>query len=273
MTRDSMVERSGVTLRWCEDGVPGAPPLLLLNSLGTDLRMWDKVVALLARDFRLLRMDMRGHGQSSTPPGDATMQELALDALAVLDAAGVARASVCGLSIGGMIALQMAMDAPERINALVVCNSSAQVPAKPWSDRAALVRAGGMHAVIDAVIARFFSEPFRKAEPSVVAATRKTLSGTDPQGYSAACMAIAGLNIFDRLAMLQIPLLVINGDMDSATPPDEHGDRVAAQVPGARTVVLPAGHLSALECPEPFAAAVMVFIGKGISQDGEADHL
>jgi 3-oxoadipate enol-lactonase/4-carboxymuconolactone decarboxylase len=249
-----------VRLYWRADGDEGKPPLLLLNSLGTDHAMWDAVMPLLMRDFRVLRMDTRGHGASDAPKGDYTLSMLAQDALAVLDAAGVARAHVCGLSMGGMTALALAIEHPERVEKIIGANTSAQMSPDLMRERAALVRQKGMEAVIDAVLGRFFTQAFRDRNPPLLGSTRATVLATDPEGYAACCMAIAGMKIKDKLARVKVPLLVINGAQDVSTPPAEHGERIATAVAGARSAMLDAAHLSAVEQPEAFAGAVVAFL-------------
>ena len=256
----AFVMQDKVRLYWRADGDEGKPPLLLLNSLGTDHAMWDAVMPLLMRDFRVLRMDTRGHGASDAPKGDYTLSMLAQDALAVLDAAGVARAHVCGLSMGGMTALALAIEHPERVEKIIGANTSAQMSPDLMRERAALVRQKGMQAVIDAVLGRFFTQGFRDRKPPLLGSTRATVLATDPEGYAACCMAIAGMKIKDKLARVKAPLLVINGAQDVSTPPAEHGERIATAVAGARSVMLDAAHLSAVEQPEAFAGAVLAFL-------------
>jgi 3-oxoadipate enol-lactonase/4-carboxymuconolactone decarboxylase len=256
----AFVMQDKVRLYWRADGDEGKPPLLLLNSLGTDHAMWDAVMPLLTRDFRVLRMDTRGHGASDAPKGDYTLSMLALDALAVLDAAGVARAPVCGLSMGGMTALALAIEHPERVEKIVGANTSAQMSPDLMRERAALVRQKGMQAVIDAVLGRFFTQGFLDRKPPLLGSTRATALATDPEGYAACCMAIAGMNIKDELARVKAPLLVINGAQDVSTPPAEHGERIATAVAGATSVMLDAAHLSAVEQPEAFGGAVLAFL-------------
>ena len=256
----AFVMQDKVRLYWRADGDEGKPPLLLLNSLGTDHAMWDAVMPLLMRDFRVLRMDTRGHGASDAPKGDYTLSMLAQDALAVLDAAGVARAHVCGLSMGGMTALELAIEHPERVEKIIGANTSAQMSPDLMRERAALVRQKGMQAVIDAVLGRFFTQGFRDRKPPLLGSTRATALATDPEGYAACCMAIAGMKIKDKLARVKAPLLVINGAQDVSTPPAEHGERIATAVAGARSVMLDAAHLSAVEQPEAFAGAVLAFL-------------
>ena len=245
---------------WRADGRETAPVLLLLNSLGTDFAMWDPVVPLLYDSFRVLRMDTRGHGASDAPAGDYALSELAADALCVLDAAGAREASVCGLSLGGMMALELALAAPERVTEVIACNTSAQVVAQPWLDRAAIVRRDGMGAIVTAVMSRFFSDGFLAESPPSLDTIRATFLSISPQGYAGCCTAISSVDMIGRLAGLRQPALVINGSLDAATPPAEHGDRIAAALPDARTTVLPAGHISAVEQPQAFAAAVRSFL-------------
>lgn len=247
-------------LYWRADGREKAPALLLLNSLGTDLAMWDPVVPLLHDDYRVLRMDTRGHGASDVPAGDYSIDELAADALSVLDAAGAKTVSLCGLSLGGMMALQLALAAPERVSKVIACNTSARVPAQPWLDRAAIVRRDGMGAIVSAVMSRFFSEGFIAACPPSLETIRATFLSTSPEGYAACCTAISQVDMVERLATLRQPTLVINGSLDAATPAAEHGDRIAAAVPNGRTAVLETGHISAVEQPQEFAAAVGQFL-------------
>ena len=249
-------------LYWRVDGREKAPVLLLLNSLGTDFAMWDPVVPLLYDSFRVLRMDTRGHGASDAPPGDYALSELAADALSVLDAAGADSASVCGLSLGGMMALELALAVPHRVAKVIACNTSAQVTAQPWLDRAAIVRRDGMGAIVTAVMSRFFSDGFLAEGPPSLDTARATFLSISPEGYAGCCTAISSVDMIDRLAGLRRPALVINGSLDSATPPAEHGDRIAAALPDARTVVLPAGHISAIEQPQAFAEAVRSFLNE-----------
>ena len=262
--------RDGVRLFWRADGHPDRAPLLLLNSLGTDHAMWDGVVRALSGRFRLIRMDTRGHGASDVPPGDYTIADLAADALAVLDAAGVDCAAVAGVSMGGMTAMQLAVTAPQRLTAIAICNSSADIPPAMWRDRAASVRSGGMKSMSDAVLTRWFPPAVRAANPPYLSTARGILETLDPQGYAACCMAISGLDVKNRLPAITLPTLVVVGSLDEATPPATGGEPIAAAIPGAKLASLPTGHISPLERPDALAALLADFLA-GVA--GESDPL
>lgn len=252
------IARNGdVTLGWRESGT--GLPLLLLNSVGCDLTLWDGVVAHL-KGFRVLRMDMRGHGISDTPPGDATLDQLALDALAVLDAAGVDKAAVCGLSLGGMTAMTLALKAPSRVSALILACTSARMDRQVWEARIAAVRGAGMAAVADSVMTRFFSEAFRHSHAQEVNAIRARFLGLDPEGYAGCCAAIRDMDLLDRISGIVAPVLVIAGAMDAATPFEGHGSEIRKRIAQAAVRIISAGHIAPVEKPDAFAALVTDFL-------------
>ena len=252
--------RDGVRLYWRADGHPDKPALLLLNSVGCDHAMWDGVVRALSGRFRLLRMDTRGHGASDAPPGDYSIGMLADDAFAVLDAAGAGQAAVAGVSMGGMTAMQMAIAAPARLTAIAICNSSADIPPQFWLDRAATVRSNGLPAMTDGIMARWFPQSVRAANPPYLATARATFEAMDPQGYAGCCMAIAGLAVKEGLPGIRLPTLVVTGTLDEATPAATGGEPIAAAIPGAKLVSLPTGHISPMERPDALAAALAGFL-------------
>ncbi len=260
--------RDGCRLYWRADGHPGHPPLLLLNSLGCDHAMWDGVVRALSGRFRLLRMDTRGHGASDSPRGDYTIADLAQDALAVLAAAGLQRAAVAGVSMGGMTAMQMAITAPERLVAIAICNSTAEVDPKPWTDRAVAIRAHGMAAMTDAIMQRWFPPAVIAADPAWLGTARSTFEAQDPDGYAGCCIAIARMDVKGGLPAIATPTLVVAGSLDRATPPETGAEPIAAAIPGARLATLPTGHISPLERPDALAALLADFL-----QPGTADEL
>ncbi|WP_158744316.1 alpha/beta fold hydrolase [Acidisphaera sp. L21] len=267
------VTRDGVRLYWRADGHPDRPALLLLHGVGTDHAVWDGVVRALSGRFRLLRMDARGHGASDVPPGDYTIAELAADAVAVLDAAGAAKAVVAGLSMGGMTVMQMAIATPERLTGIAICNSTAEVVPQFWLDRAASVRANGMASMTDAIMTRWFPASVLAAKPAYLSTARATSEAQEPQGYIGCCMAIAGLAVKDGLPAITLPTLVVVGSLDQATPPATGGEPIAAAIPGAQLVSLPTGHISPLERPDALAAALADFFAAGSDDALEAGRL
>ncbi|HEX8382168.1 MAG TPA: 3-oxoadipate enol-lactonase [Sphingomonas sp.] len=249
-----------VRLYWKLEGEADRPVLVLLNSIGTDMALWDRAVPHLLPAFRLLRIDTRGHGASDVPGGDYDLPTLAADVAAVMDAAGIPQAAVAGVSLGGMIAMQLALDRPDRVSALIpVCTSAALDPAA-WRDRIAAVRAGGTAAIADLAMGRFLSPDFVAAQPAIAASIRAGLIAMNADGYAGAGAAIRHMAILDRLLSLRVPTLVVAGDRDLSTPFQGHGDRIAAAVPGARTVHLAAAHLAPVEAPAELAAAIRRFL-------------
>lgn len=246
------------------DGPAGAPPVLLINSLGADLTMWEPQVAPLAERYRVIRYDARGHGRSPVPPGPYRIEDLGRDALALLDRLGIERASVCGLSLGGMTGMWLGAHAPSRVDRLVLCCTSAQLgPAQQWAERAAAVRAGGTAAVADAVVARWLTPAYAAAHPSVVASLREMIASTPAEGYAAACAAIETMDQRADLPRITAPTLVLAGADDPATPPP-HAELIAAAVPGARLAVLPhAAHLATYERADAVTSLILEALHDG----------
>jgi 3-oxoadipate enol-lactonase len=240
---------TSVELNYASAGPEHAPTLLLGGSLGTTLAMWDPQLPDLTRARRVIRFEHRGHGGSPVPCGPYSIDELGADVLALMDRLGVERASYCGLSIGGMVGQWLAINAPDRIGKLIlICTSAHLPPASSWRDRAGAVRRAGTPAVVaDAVLSRWFTEPYAQRHPDVVARYRAMISSIDPEGYAACCEAIAAMDLRDGLARISAPTLVIAGRQDPAIPP-EHGQAIADAVAGAAIHVLdPAAHLASFE--------------------------
>lgn len=253
---------NGANIYWETSGGAGAPPLLLLNSLGTTTVMWDDVASDLASDFLVIRTDLRGHGRSDVGEGDYTIDLLTRDALAVLNAAGVEEAAVCGLSLGALVAVHMVKTTPERVSALVLCNIALSFNPPDWIKRAETIRASGMEAVVDASMQRFLTEAFSTSEPARTKEIRDALVSMDPVGYAGCCTAIAHTpTLPDELEGTDIRLLSIGGTRDEAAPP-KLAERIASLVNGGESHLLEAAHLSATEKPTAFAAAVRSFLGR-----------
>jgi 3-oxoadipate enol-lactonase/4-carboxymuconolactone decarboxylase len=251
-----------VRLYWRLEGAADRPVLLLLNSIGTDLGLWDLVVPHLLPRFRLLRMDTRGHGASDAPAGDYSLADLAADSLAVMAAAGVDQAAICGVSLGGMVAMQLALQAPSRVTALVLACTSAAMDQDIWRARVDTVRGEGTAAIAEAAMGRFFSEQFRRQHPEIVETVRTGLLASSAEGYSGCAAAIRDMELADRLPSISIPTLVVTGSKDVSTPAEGHGDRLAAAIPGARSVSLPTAHLPCLESPAALAGVISDFLNE-----------
>lgn len=239
-------------------GPDDAPAVVLSASLGSDLRMWEPQVAPLAQHFRVVRYDHRGHGQSPVPDGPYRIEELADDLLGVLDQLGIERAHLCGVSLGGMVGMQLAAMAPDRVDRLVLCCTSAKLgtPAS-WHDRAAVVRARGVRAVADAVWGRWFTPAFDDRHPGEARELRSMLEATPTEGYAACCEAIALMDLVPLLARIRAPTLVLAGADDPATPP-EHGRAIVEAVPDARLMILPhARHLANVEQDDAVTSVIL----------------
>lgn len=251
----------GVRLAVEVRGPEGAPVLLLSNSLGTTMAMWNPQVEALSQRYRLVRYDGRGQGQSACPAGAASMDRLGRDALAVLDGLGEERAHFCGLSMGGMIGQWLAARAPERLLRLVLANTSAcMAPPSAWQSRLEGVLADGMGPLAEASLQRWFTPAFLAAEPVKADWIRQMLLANAPQGYAACCAAIRDMDQRRTASLNTVPTLVIAGEADPATSVADAQFLVDAAA-DARLVTLPAAHLSNVEVPALFTQAVIDHLG------------
>jgi 3-oxoadipate enol-lactonase len=241
---------SAVEVHYEVTGREGAPLVVLSNSLGSTTAMWDHQVPALAERMCVVRYDHRGHGRSPVPPAPYELADLGADVLAMLDRLGAERVHWCGLSLGGMVGMWLAINAPERFDRLVLCCTSAKLgPPSLWAERAATVRAEGVDAVADAGIGRWLTPGFIEGHREEAAAVRAMLAATPAEGYAACCGVIERMDLLDQLGAIKAPTLVIAAEQDPATPP-EHGERIAARVPGARfALVAGAAHLATVEQP------------------------
>lgn len=247
---------NGVRLHWREDGDPAGVPVVFANSLGTDLRLWDQLVPLLPGGLRIIRFDTRGHGLSDCPQAPYAMDDLITDTEALLDGLGVSACVFVGLSIGGMIGQGLAARRSDMVRALVLSNTAARMgDAAMWQTRIDAIRAGGIEALTDAVMERWFSPAFL-ARPEVTA-WRNMLTRTPPAGYIGCCHAIAGADLSDTTRRLTLPTLAIAGGADRASPPDLV-QATARMITSSRfEVIAGAGHLPCVETPEAYAALLM----------------
>jgi 3-oxoadipate enol-lactonase/4-carboxymuconolactone decarboxylase len=241
-------------------GNAGRPVLILSHSISTDHAMWDLQVENLLPHFQILRYDTRGHGASEATAGEYSIEMLGKDILALADLLEISQFAFCGLSLGGAIGQWVAAHAPERVTHLVLANTSPQfVPRTNWETRIAAVLKGGMSAVVDVAMQRFFSpETLKKQDPNV-SSIRSVFLGTDPVGYLGCCAALRDMDHGDLLSQIKVPSLVMSGDRDVATPWSGHGERLAHEIPGAKALHLAAAHLSNLERPHTFTTALLEF--------------
>lgn len=251
----------GTTLHYRMDGTRGKPVVVLSNSLGTDLSMWEPQMEALRPRFCVVRYDTRGHGQSGAPPGPYTVEQLGRDVVALLDHVQAERASFCGLSLGGVTGLWLGIHAPARIERLVLANTSAYIgPADLWNQRIGKVSDGGMAAISDAVLARWFTPDFMAREPDTLARMKAMMERQPAAGYVACCAAVRDADLREAASRIAAPTLVITGTHDVATPPAQ-GAWLAQQITGARLAELPASHLSNIEAKDGFDAALAAFFG------------
>lgn len=249
-----------VRIYWRLEGDPHRPPLVLLHSIGSDSSMWDRAAPHLTRAFSLLRIDLRGHGASDAPGGEYTMAAMAADVAAAMDAAEIARAAIAGVSLGGMVAIELALAAPDRVVALaLVCTSAALDPAM-WEDRIARVRAAGVAAIAEVAMSRFLSPAFAAADPAAAASVRAALLATSDNGYAGSGAAIRDMNLIDGIGAIAMPTLIVAGTRDISTPFAGHGDRILERVSTASVVQVDAAHLAPVEAPADVAAAICRFM-------------
>ncbi len=255
-----VLEIAGEHFRIQIDGAPTAPPLVLAHSLGTALEMFDPVIPALTQRFRVVRYDARGHGHSSAPDAVYPMGELGRDLLNILDRLNLGPMDLCGLSLGGMVGQWMALHAPQRLRRLVLANTTAYAgPPRVWDGRIKAVRHTGTAPIADAVIDSWFTPEFRARSPEAVATVRAMIVATPKAGYIGTSCGMRDMDFRAALPRITTPTLVIVSDADRATPP-AWGEAIAAAIPAAKLVRLPGAHLSPIEQPERFAAAVTDFL-------------
>jgi 3-oxoadipate enol-lactonase len=238
-------------------GPADAPVVVLSNSLGTSLAMWDPQRDTLS-GYRVVRYDTRGHGRSPVPGGPSTIADLGDDLVALLDRLEIERASLVGVSLGGMVSLWVAAHHPDRVERLAPCFTSAQLgPPELWRERSALVLQKGTEALADTLLGRWFTPAFAAREPEVVASMRAIIASTPGEGYASCCNAIEMMDLRPDLQLIVAPTLVIAGAVDPSTPP-EHGALIAAGIHGAEFRVLAdSAHLGNIEQREAFDAALL----------------
>ncbi len=256
------IRANGIDIR-CEISGSG-PWLTLSHSLCCDVSMWAPQLAALEQRFTVLRFDTRGHGQTDAPSGAYTFDQLSDDVLGLLDALKVARTHYCGLSMGGMIGQHLALKAPDRIDRLVLADTTSRLPPESralWPERMRIAGGQGMAALAPSTLERWFTPPYRAAHPEVMARIGDLIRATPPAGYIGCAQAIAQIDITERLHEVKAPTLVIVGSEDGGTPPAMSRE-IAAAIPGARLeIIAEASHLSNIEQAEAFNRLLLDFLG------------
>lgn len=256
-----LLHKEGRQIYWRTDGDPAKPKLMLLNSLGTEHGMWNPVMPRLLESFHVLRMDKRGHGGSTNLSDSCTMADLAGDTLSVMDAADWQRASICGVSIGGMQAMWLGINAPERVDRLVLSNTSAAIPSAVFAGRIEQVQTLGLPALADQILGRFYTASFIAAGSPTYHSARENLLQVNPVGYIACCAAIRDMKLQDDLGRIKAPSLVIIGEQDQSTPP-AMGEQIASEIASCEVARLPFAHIPVSEVPEGYARLVTEFLLK-----------
>jgi 3-oxoadipate enol-lactonase len=255
-------ESNGARLNYRFDGPADAPVLVLSNSLGTNLSMWDPQIPPLAAQFRVMRYDTRGHGQSSVTAGPYSITQLGRDVVGLLDGLGIEHAHFCGLSMGGVIGMWLGVYAPERINRLALCNTAAKIGSpETWNPRIEMVRTKGMAAVAETQAQRWFTPAFIAKAPDVIATTRQMIASTSSEGYAANCGAIRDSDQRETVSRIQARTLVIGGLHDPVISTADIRYLVDT-IPGAKLVELDASHLSNVEAPVEFTKTLVNFLSE-----------
>lgn len=258
-----IIETNGVAFNAQIDGKEGAPWIVFSHALANNLSLWDDLVDELKDDYRILRYDQRGHGKTQAVPGPYTFPMLVKDSIGLMDGAGIDKAHWIGLSIGGMIGYGLAIEHGDRLRSLVACDSRPDAPpdyAAYFQGRIDKAKAAGMAGLVDSTVERWFTPESVSSGLPVIQKVKGMIGSTDPVGHEGCCEALKTLSYGPRLHEIRVPTLIIGGAKDKGAPPDKLAE-AAAKIPGAEHVVVPdAGHISALENPPAFTAAVKSFL-------------
>jgi 3-oxoadipate enol-lactonase len=259
-TNPLITTTDGARIAYRLDGPADKPVLLLSNSIGTDLSMWDPQIEPFTEHFHVLRYDSRGHGASDVPAGPYSLDRLGRDAVELLDALNISRVHFLGLSLGGMVGQWLGIHVPERIGRLILSNTAADLgPAKDFHDRISGVLTGDRSATAEAFLRNWFPPHLLAANGPVITSTRTGLLATDPRGFAGALAAVRDMDMRRTISLISHPTLVIGGQYDTVTLP-RHSELIAATVPGAKLKMLPVVHLANLELPDLYTRITLEFL-------------
>jgi 3-oxoadipate enol-lactonase len=254
------IQSNGCPIHVEIEGPENKPVLMLSNSLGTTLHMWDPQVAALTQHFRLVRYDRRGHGKSGVPAGPYNMEMLGRDVLAILDALKIDKVNWCGLSMGGMVGMWLGANAPQRVDRLILSNTSAYMAAKDvWNDRIKTVKEKGLGAIVGGTIERWFTKDFRDREPQKVKWISDMFLATRPEGYIACGEAVRDMDHREILKSIKAPTMIIAGKQDAGTTV-EMAELIRKSIPGATMTLFDAAHIANVECADDYTDAVLGFL-------------
>ena len=255
-----MIDADGCLLNVSVEGRDGGPTVMLSNSLGTTMQMWEPQMRALTQLFRVIRYDRRGHGKSNVPPGPYSIARFGRDVIAILDDLNIDKVHWCGLSMGGMVGQWLGANAPERLGKIVLANTTCHYPDPTnWHNRIKAVKEGGIATVADTIIAGWLTADFREREPQIAERLKAMLCATPVEGYLASCEALSTLDLRELLPTIKSPTLVIAGRHDMSTP-IAAGELIRSNIPGASLTILDAAHLSNIEQPHAFTDAVVGFL-------------
>jgi len=254
------VQSNGCPIHYEVEGPESKPVLTFCNSLGTTLHMWDGQMPAVTQHFRIVRYDRRGHGKSGVPVGPYNMEMLGRDALAVLDAAKIEKTSWCGLSMGGMVGMWIGATTPQRVDRLILSNTSAYFENKQiWNERIAVVKEKGLNAVVGGTLERWFTKDFREHEPRKVKTIADMFLATKPEGYIGCGEAVRDMDHREIIKSIKAPTMVIAGKQDAGTTV-EMGEYVRKSIPGASMTLFDAAHIANVECQHEYTDAVIGFL-------------
>lgn len=258
----SVEVEAGVRLAVTISGASHKPPIVFSNSLATSWGIWDEAERLLAPHARLIRYDARGHGLSDTPETGYSIEKLGRDVLEILDSIGVRRAVICGISLGGLTAMWLGINAPDRVSGLILANTAPNFPPQTmWQDRAATARSSGLAPLVQQSLVRWVTDSYRRVNESRVRELATMISNTRPVGYAGCCDVLATTDILSELWRITCSVRVIAGRHDLSTPV-ARAEEIVRSITHADLVTLEAAHISCVEAPNSFAEAVCEFLGR-----------
>jgi len=262
----SIAHINGIDVFYLADGDPHKPAIIFSNSLGTDHSMWDGQIEALRRDFYVIRYDTRGHGLTTAPKGPYTITQLANDVVGLLDYLGIDKAFFCGISMGGLIGQWLAVNTPDRIEALVIANTAPKIGTEQaWTERAALVRKEGLINVAESAPSRWFTPEFYGASPATVNELLVNLKNMDAEGYASCCEALAGADLRDGISSIKLSTLIIAGNQDPVTTLGD-ANEMKNQIANSEIVELSASHISNVEAEDEFNSGLGNFLKKTLKE-------